>query len=120
MLDRQLDVFGQEHDIAPQHERLRLFEPVRTTPGQTVLETDKRAANGQTSVGRCPVKGCRHRTFSETGRYAANCPDHGSYRLENVYGEYSDARCDARCTSAVGPLCSCSCGGHNHGIAHGA
>lgn len=28
--------------------------------------------------------------------------------------------CDARCTNAVGPACSCSCGGANHGGGHGA
>lgn len=28
---------------------------------------------------------------------------------------YSDKKCDGRCTAAVGPSCSCECGGHNHG-----
>lgn len=58
MLGRQLDVFGDEHDVAPAHERMRLFEPVRTLPGQTVIghacnycERTDTATNDAT--GRC-------------------------------------------------------------------
>ena len=28
--------------------------------------------------------------------------------------------CDAKCLSAIGPSCECSCGGTNHGTGHGA
>lgn len=40
MFDRQIDVFGDEHDIAPAHEGMRLFEPVRVMPGQTGMDVD--------------------------------------------------------------------------------
>lgn len=40
MFDRQLDVFGDEHDIAPANERMRLFEPVKVMPGQTGMTLD--------------------------------------------------------------------------------
>lgn len=36
--------------------------------------------------------------------------------LNMVLGSHSDKHtCGARCTSAVGPNCECSCGGENHG-----
>jgi hypothetical protein len=38
MLDQQLDIDGYLRDIAPEHERLRLFEPDVQLPGQTWLE----------------------------------------------------------------------------------
>jgi hypothetical protein len=37
---QQLDTHGRLHDIAPEHERLRLFEPDVQVPGQTSLEPD--------------------------------------------------------------------------------
>jgi hypothetical protein len=37
---QQLDTDGRLHDIAPEHERLRLFEPDVQLPGQTWLELD--------------------------------------------------------------------------------
>jgi hypothetical protein len=29
-----------------------------------------------------------------------------------------DTNCSAKCTGATGPVCSCSCGGENHGGKH--
>ena len=50
---------------------------------------------------------------------AARCPEHGVYRLQLVKGRLApDHKCDARCTTATGPSCDCSCGGENHGMAH--
>jgi hypothetical protein len=75
------------------------------------------------TLGRCPKKGCKHRTRSEAeaGRWSAICPDHGAYSLSNVYGEFVEtAKCGATCRNAVGPACDCSCGGANHGHAHAA
>ena len=42
---------------------------------------------------------------------------HGNIRSgKRVKGTYSaDVPCDARCTNAKGHLCTCSCGGANHG-----
>lgn len=43
------------------------------------------------------------------------CQDH-ILRAHTVDGTYNpDRACDARCMGAVGPACSCSCGGENHG-----
>lgn len=40
-LPAQLDLDGQAHEIAPQTERIRLFEPAPTQlPGQTYIDTD--------------------------------------------------------------------------------
>lgn len=40
VLGRQLTTDGRSEDIAPAHERLRLFAPVVTSPGQLALDTD--------------------------------------------------------------------------------
>lgn len=32
-----------------------------------------------------------------------------------VQGSYSTRRCNALCQGATGPVCSCECGGENHG-----
>jgi hypothetical protein len=38
---QQIDLDGRLHDVAPQHERLRLFSPAPTQlAGQTYLNTD--------------------------------------------------------------------------------
>ena len=39
-LAQQLDLDGQPHDIAPQIERMRLFEPDKQIDGQTYLDLD--------------------------------------------------------------------------------
>lgn len=37
-------------------------------------------------------------------------------RTQIIKGQYSEKHvCDARCISAIGPNCECSCGGENHG-----
>lgn len=49
-----------------------------------------------------------------------SCPEHGR-RLDwtAINGRYAqDAKCDARCTGAIGHECECECGGTNHGIDH--
>jgi hypothetical protein len=49
-LPAQLDVLGHAHEIAPGHERLRLFEPAPAQlDGQTWLELDEleRETDGQ-------------------------------------------------------------------------
>jgi hypothetical protein len=41
MFDQQLDLDGNAHDIAPEHERLKLFEPApEQLEGQAWLELD--------------------------------------------------------------------------------
>jgi hypothetical protein len=52
---------------------------------------------------------------------SARCPDHGVYRLQLLRGRVvATITCDARCTTARGPKCDCSCGGANHGADHAA
>jgi hypothetical protein len=53
----------------------------------------------------------------------ASCGICGSRRVENMgrverdrlVHQFEQCACDARCTSARGPHCDCSCGGKNHG-----
>lgn len=41
-LPAQLDLDGRPHDIEPQNERLRLFEPAPAQlPGQTYIDTER-------------------------------------------------------------------------------
>ncbi|WP_280412621.1 hypothetical protein [Nocardia asiatica] len=51
------------------------------------------------------------------------CPTCKSSRVtvKRIKGVYvADKTCDARCMGAVGPSCSCSCAGQNHGGGHTA
>lgn len=90
---------------------------------------------------RCSKKGCKFCKAADIaqeikegtwgGRYTVldavalarfktdtKCPTHPNAYLESatVQGTHSDAqKCDPRCTSAIGPDCSCQCGGANHG-----
>lgn len=63
------------------------------------------------TLGRCPAKGCRHSTRSESAAMAGDCPAHGRYALSYVWGYVVPAvKCGARCRSATGPSCDCACG----------
>lgn len=94
---------------------------------------------------RCTVKDCKHckavdvpfnlrpafvagapkrREFDRgalaVARANSYCPTHPQAYLDSqtVQGTYSESRlCDPRCTGAIGPNCSCQCGGANHGCA---
>ncbi|MET9402642.1 hypothetical protein [Kitasatospora sp. NPDC002965] len=49
------------------------------------------------------------------------CPECGQMlRGERLFAVTRDESCDASCMGAVGPSCSCSCGGANHGKSFGA
>lgn len=69
-------------------------------------------------LGRCKSCGTRvavvlshHHT-----RDLHQCPCGRFVGVERVKGVYNPDRvCDPRCTGAVGPKCSCECGGANHG-----
>lgn len=51
-----------------------------------------------------------------TADSVATCPNCGArVRLVFVLGEHSATPCDGACMSAIGPICSCACGGANHG-----
>lgn len=43
------------------------------------------------------------------------CKQHGVLTFRQVKGTVTNHVCDARCTSAKGHKCECSCGGANHG-----
>jgi hypothetical protein len=47
-LPAQLDLDGRAHDIAPQTERLRLFQPAPVQlEGQTYIDTDERTDHAE-------------------------------------------------------------------------
>lgn len=96
-----------------------------------------------TFIGKCGVKGCKtrvrvdiptldipftnhptthprlapvaHREGAES--YGLVCHEHGTWvKVRALNGTVvAEKTCDGRCTSATGPNCECSCGGHNHG-----
>lgn len=52
-------------------------------------------------------------------RLTATCPDCGGPAgLERLYGTVTRMDCAGACMGAVGPNCSCACGGMNHGGAY--
>lgn len=57
----------------------------------------------------------------DNGRLVAACPGCGKPRyLSLVQGvRRADIPCNAKCLASYGPRCECSCGGRNHGGAHG-
>jgi hypothetical protein len=73
-------------------------------------------------IGKC--KRCSTLTKVERELFPSGFPV-GGYALDcsachyptNVREARTNDRkkCDARCTGATGPACSCSCGGRNHG-----
>ena len=46
------------------------------------------------------------------------CACGGHLLGRKVKGYVTEQPCNAKCTSAVGHLCECSCGGANHGAVH--
>ena len=72
--------------------------------------------NGYEADGTTPLSRDAHarRVISPMG---------GSWSIDAgrpVYGRYvSEVVCGARCMSAIGENCDCSCGGLNHGAGHG-
>lgn len=49
---------------------------------------------------------------------STQCPCGQRAKLTQVQGTFSEKHvCDPRCTSAIGPVCVCGCGGANHQIA---
>lgn len=69
------------------------------------------------AIGKC--SGCGQGVARESAELDWSTVVHDCGRLvtlERVQGTVSESRpCDARCMGAVGPVCSCSCGGRNHG-----
>lgn len=40
----------------------------------------------------------------------------GRVSVDHLVTEHTACKCDERCTCARGPICSCQCGGKNHGV----
>lgn len=66
------------------------------------------------------VVGHEH-VLGHPGYMIVPCRSCGKNRIaEQVLGKVrADKKCDGRCTHATGHTCECSCGGKNHGAAHG-
>lgn len=91
-------------------------------------------------IFKCKRRACKHVwAYDYTGKQGSSlyrmvdgvqqwksddyrCPACGNdYVVESneVQGVQNDAHvCDARCMSAISGVCSCSCGGKNHGLNH--
>lgn len=54
------------------------------------------------------------------GKLWLKCPAGHSVEFKALRGITTDKKCDARCLSATGNCCECSCGGKNHGGNHAA
>lgn len=83
------------------------------------------------ATGRCRTKGCRYATSQLCETIArhfhldpvqqypagASCPEHGGLlEWRFIAGSLKESvPCDARCTTARGHKCECSCAGANHG-----
>lgn len=46
------------------------------------------------------------------------CTPNRYLHLKRLHGRVSTEPCGAKCLSATGPNCECSCGGKNHGANH--
>ncbi len=68
------------------------------------------------AVGSCSECGAGIAVEGITADTVGKCPGCGArVRMHLVYGEHSDVPCNGACMGAVGPSCSCACGGDNHG-----
>lgn len=56
----------------------------------------------------------RYVTRETWPQLACSCGHH-TQGIQRIQGVTTDHTCDARCTSARGHQCECSCGGANHG-----
>lgn len=72
--------------------------------------------------GRCPL--CLRtlritRAEAIEARWQVRCPACRAWTIvKPIYGTKTATPCDARCTSARGHECECSCSGENHGADH--
>jgi hypothetical protein len=70
---------------------------------------------------KCYVKGCKTHAVKDHP-FKLHCSNHGKVvkvKAKQLIGTVSDAEhhhCDSRCEFALGPNCTCSCGGANHSI----
>ena len=86
--------------------QLDFFALPDTQPAQPTyyLGTCLRCHTTQRSTEATPFRPCKAVTCAATVTMR---------KIQAVY--HAGTRCDARCMSAKGPLCECSCMGKNHG-----
>ena len=67
-------------------------------PACNIPLRDETKARGNTAFLPCPTDGCN-----------------GLVKAERLSATLTAEECDPRCMGATGPICSCGCGGANHG-----
>lgn len=65
-------------------------------------------------IAKCGTCGTINRTESYRAKKAVFCACGGGGKAHAA--KVSKVACDVRCTSAVSPVCSCSCEGRFHGV----
>lgn len=66
-------------------------------------------------IGRCRKGHTVHATWADVRGGWIYCPCGQAAIAKAFRATVSTKTCDGRCTSALGPSCSCECGGRNHG-----
>lgn len=84
------------------------WEGVQRVDGKVVRPNIAWVTGATSGTWRCFTKG--------DNKLLLPCPKDGRViRLTRVVGKVNTTPCDARCTSAKGHQCNCSCNGKNHG-----
>ena len=140
---RQRRRLKQEPPAAPPAPRPHGPVPARTVPLEAPTQKRPQGDDPMKTnriIRRCTRKTCGHvwareyegtpksgnlcRTDESGRRISASdsnewtCPKCGRWEWVKggtVNGTVSDHKCGAKCLSAIGPNCECSCGGANHG-----
>lgn len=82
-------------------------------------------ATATAALGKCVRCAKVYRASRYVRTYLGSCEDcrigdwTPTIRWSRVKATVTATECDAVCTSAKGDKCACSCGGDNHGAAHG-
>jgi hypothetical protein len=71
-------------------------------------------------VGRCRAGHFVPATWGDVQGGWITCPCGRPAVAKAFTAKTSTKMCGARCTSSLGPSCSCECGGRNHGADHHA
>ena len=95
-----LDYSREDHDYTIPRTRINYSyqgEPIHSRYGSTVIRDKQRGTFSMTCSNRCDEKSYHRLTGKPTT------------------GHVTTQTCNAKCMSATGPTCECSCGGTNHG-----
>jgi len=66
-------------------------------------------------VGKCRAGHFVQAMWADVRGGWIECPCGRPAIAKGFHATVSEKTCDGRCTSAMGPSCSCECGGRNHG-----